>query len=65
MVHLIIYYHPWTLKTYLSEDALNKAKLLGYAESNPKYDLNGDDASSKVKILFPYVLILKLIILYM
>ena len=33
------------------EDALNKAKLLGYAESNPKYDLNGDDVSSKVKIL--------------
>ena len=30
---------------------LNNAKKLGYAESNPKSDLNGDDVSSKLKIL--------------
>ena len=28
-----------------------KAKKLGYAESNPKSDLNGDDVSAKLKIL--------------
>ena len=32
-------------------DVLNNAKKLGYAESNPKSDLNGDDVSSKLKIL--------------
>ena len=30
---------------------LNKAKKLGYAESNPSADLNGDDVASKLKIL--------------
>ena len=30
---------------------LSKAKTLGYAESNPHTDLNGDDVSSKLKIL--------------
>ncbi len=30
---------------------LNKAKKLGYAESNPKSDLNGDDVRSKIQIL--------------
>ena len=30
---------------------LNKAKKLGYAESNPKYDLNGEDVKSKIQIL--------------
>ena len=30
---------------------LNDAKQLGYAESNPTSDLNGDDVSSKLKIL--------------
>jgi homoserine dehydrogenase len=33
------------------EDVLKNAKKLGYAESNPKADLNGDDVSSKLKIL--------------
>ena len=33
------------------EDVLFKAKKLGYAESNPSADLNGDDVSSKLKIL--------------
>ncbi len=33
------------------KDALEKAKSLGYAESNPASDLNGDDVSSKLKIL--------------
>ena len=32
-------------------DILNRAKTLGYAESNPSADLNGDDVSSKLKIL--------------
>ena len=32
-------------------DALNKAKKLGYAESNPSSDLNGEDVASKLKIL--------------
>tara|TARA_B100000965_G_scaffold404824_1_gene436750 strand:+ start:1825 stop:3114 length:1290 start_codon:yes stop_codon:yes gene_type:complete len=33
------------------KQSLNKAKLLGYAEANPLSDLNGEDVSSKVKIL--------------
>jgi len=32
-------------------DVLSDAKKLGYAESNPSADLNGDDVSSKLKIL--------------
>ncbi len=32
-------------------DVLNDAKKLGYAESNPASDLNGDDVSAKLKIL--------------
>ena len=32
-------------------EVLDKAKRLGYAESNPTADLNGDDVSSKLKIL--------------
>tara|TARA_B100001248_G_scaffold258926_1_gene244057 strand:- start:1874 stop:3160 length:1287 start_codon:yes stop_codon:yes gene_type:complete len=33
------------------QDVLTKAQKLGYAESNPSADLNGDDVSSKLKIL--------------
>ena len=33
------------------DDVLKKAKNLGYAESNPSADLNGDDVASKLKIL--------------
>ena len=33
------------------EQVLTNAKKLGYAESNPNSDLNGDDVSSKLKIL--------------
>ena len=33
------------------KDAIQKAIKLGYAESNPKSDLNGDDVAAKVKIL--------------
>ena len=33
------------------DKVLNKAKKLGYAESNPKSDLNGDDVRSKIQIL--------------
>ena len=32
-------------------DVLNNAKKLGYAEANPSADLNGEDVSSKLKIL--------------
>ena len=32
-------------------DVLEDAKKLGYAESNPNSDLNGDDAKSKIQIL--------------
>ena len=32
-------------------EVLNDAKKLGYAESNPKSDLNGDDVAAKLKIL--------------
>ena len=33
------------------DEVLNNAKNLGYAESNPSADLNGDDVSAKLKIL--------------
>ena len=33
------------------EDVLNNAKNLGYAESNPTSDLNGEDVAAKLKIL--------------
>jgi len=33
------------------KDVLFNAKKLGYAESNPKDDLNGNDANSKIQIL--------------
>ena len=33
------------------DDILKRAKILGYAESNPSADLNGDDVASKLKIL--------------
>ena len=32
------------------DEVLSNAKKLGYAESNPSADLNGDDVSSKLKI---------------
>jgi len=38
-------------KTKDFSDVLSDAKKLGYAESNPSADLNGDDVSSKLKIL--------------
>ena len=33
------------------KEALDNAKSLGYAETNPSSDLNGDDVASKLKIL--------------
>ena len=33
------------------KDALSRAKELGYAESNPASDINGEDVASKLKIL--------------
>ena len=33
------------------KEVLENAKNLGYAENNPKSDLNGDDAKSKIQIL--------------
>ena len=32
-------------------EVLHNAKKLGYAESNPSSDLNGDDVAAKLKIL--------------
>ena len=37
-------------KTTFQETLMNATKL-GYAESNPKSDIDGDDVASKVKIL--------------
>ncbi len=33
------------------DEVLNNAKKLGYAESNPSSDINGDDVAAKLKIL--------------
>ena len=33
------------------KDVLTNAKILGYAETNPQSDLNGEDVASKLKIL--------------
>ena len=33
------------------QEVLNDAKKLGYAESNPTADINGEDVSAKLKIL--------------
>ena len=33
------------------KEVLFNAKNLGYAESNPKSDLNGEDVAAKLKIL--------------
>ena len=33
------------------DDSLSKAKILGYAESNPDSDVNGEDVAAKLKIL--------------
>jgi homoserine dehydrogenase len=33
------------------KEILNKAQKLGYAEPDPKFDLNGDDVKSKISIL--------------
>ena len=33
------------------KEVLDDAKILGYAESNPLSDLNGDDVAAKLKIL--------------
>ena len=33
------------------DEVLSNAKKLGYAETNPSADLNGEDVSSKLKIL--------------
>ena len=33
------------------KDVLKKAQKLGFAETNPKFDLNGQDVLSKIKIL--------------
>ena len=47
----IIFCHLWKniIKSFV--EVLSDAQKLGYAESNPSADLNGDDVSSKLKIL--------------
>ena len=37
------------------KDSLINAKKLGYAENNPKSDLNGEDVASKLKILTSFI----------
>ena len=50
MEHQIIFFiNGQTKKNF--DEVLSDAKKLGYAESNPSADLNGDDVSSKLKIL--------------
>ena len=39
-------------------DVLSKAQKLGFAESNPKFDLNGNDVLSKIKIHHVLLLVL-------
>ena len=51
MEHQIIFFQKCLKQNMNFKDVLNKAKKLGYAESNPKSDLNGDDAKSKIQIL--------------
>ena len=50
MVLQIIFLHQWTKRKSFKE-VLDDAKILGYAESNPLSDLNGDDVAAKLKIL--------------
>ena len=50
MAHQIIFYLQWIKKKNF-KNVLIDAKKLGYAESNPSADLNGDDVSAKLKIL--------------
>ena len=38
------------------KDALKKAQSLGYAESNPSSDLNGEDVASKTKNTYCFVI---------
>ena len=48
---LIIFYHQWIKIIKHFKEVLDNAKKLGYAESNPSSDLNGDDVAAKLKIL--------------
>ena len=51
MVQQIIFFHLWKLKIKNFSEVLNKAKKLGFAESNPISDLNGSDSAAKLRIL--------------
>ena len=51
MVLQIIFFHLWINENKSFKEVLNNAKKLGYAESNPSADLNGDDVAAKLKIL--------------
>ena len=51
MARQIISFHQWIKKNKSFNEVLVKAQKLGFAESNPSADLNGDDVSSKLKIL--------------
>ena len=39
------------------DEVLSDAQKLGYAESNPSADLDGNDVASKLRFYLPYVLI--------
>ena len=51
MVHLIIFLSTMDKENKNFKEVLADAQKLGYAESNPLSDLNGDDVASKLKIL--------------
>ena len=51
MAHQIISFCTMDKDKKDLNEVLNDAKNLGYAESNPISDLNGEDVSSKLKIL--------------
>ena len=51
MEHLIIFYLQWIKKIKILRKFYLMLKSLGYAETNPQSDLNGDDVASKLKIL--------------
>ena len=55
MEHQITYYLLW-INIIKTDEVLNIAKRLGYTESNPVDDLNGNDVAAKLKIYHLFVL---------
>ena len=51
MAQQILFYHQWKIVRKNFSEAVDKAKKLGFAESNPISDLNGNDSAAKLRIL--------------